>query len=422
MATPRTASGLDWLFFFVADLQTGFGPFIAVYLTVHHWTQAQLGIALGVGSATAMLAQVPAGVLVDALRDKASAATVALIGIAGSAGLMAASPGFWPILLAQALHGFASCMLNPALAALTIGLVTQAALPERLGRNARFAAIGSAVGAVLMGLCGTYVSTQSVFLLAALLCVPALLSLRSLGRSMDRRIEPPPRLLAAPERERVRDVLLDRRLLAYVPCTVMVHLANAAMLPLAGVEITKRADEQASLIIAACILVPQFGVALLSPLAGRAAQRWGRRSVLLLGFCALPARAMLLAVVIDPLWIVPVQALDGLGGAAFGVVTPLVAADLSAAGGRFNLRMGILGLAVGVAATVSNIVAGAIATELGARTAFSALAVAGVCAVLTVAVVMPETRPADAADEATADGAADTVSAARPTRPGRRRR
>ena len=46
-----------------------------------------------------------------------------------------------------------------------------------------------------------------------------------------------------------------------------------------------------------------------------------------------------------------------------------------------------------MAATVSNIAAGAIASDLGAHTAFMALALTGVCAVLTVALAMPETRP-----------------------------
>ncbi len=188
-------------------------------------------------------------------------------------------------------------------------------------------------------------------------------------------------------------MLPDRRLLAYIACTFLFQLANAAMLPLAGVEITKRSDEHASLIIAACILVPQLMVALLSPFAGWAADRWGRRAVLLAGFCALPARAVALALVHDPLWIIPLQALDGLGGAAFGVITPLVAADISGDKGRFNLRMGLFGLAVGVGATVSNTAAGAIATDLGSQTAFLALALAGTCALLTVALAMPETRP-----------------------------
>jgi MFS family permease len=390
MASQRALRGLDWLFFFVADLQTGFGPFIAVYLTSHQWTQTELGLALGVGSASAMLAQVPGGLLVDALRSKAKAAAAALVGIAASAMLMAWSPAFWPVVLAQSLQGFASCVLNPALAALTLGLVSRAELAERLGRNARFAAIGSAVGAVMMGVCGTEVSTRAVFWLAAMLCVPALLALRSLGKQ----IAVAPRAKPAePMREEIRAVLLDRRLQAYVACTILFHLANAAMLPLAGVEITKRAGDDASLIIAACILVPQLLVAVLSPFAGRMAEQWGRRSILLVGFCALPMRAALLAVVSDPLWIVPVQALDGFGAAAFGVITPLVAADISGRGGRFNLRMGILGLAVGVAATVSNTAAGAIASNLGTSTAFILLAFVGICAVMMVGLAMPETRP-----------------------------
>jgi MFS family permease len=277
---------------------------------------------------------------------------------------------------------------------LTLSLVSAAAVAERLGRNARFQAIGSAVGAALMGACGTYVSTRAVFWLAALLCGPALFALHSL-----RWIPPVSSAPAAAAQqtstrhEALLDVLLDRRLLAYLACVMLFQLANAAMLPLAGVEITKRADKDASLIIAACILVPQLAVALLSPFAGRAADRWGRRYVLLVGFCALPARALLLAVASDPQWIVPVQALDGLGGAAFGVMTPLIAADISGVGGRFNLRMGIIGLAVGVAATVSYTVAGSIATNLGTPTAFMALALTGICAVVTVAFAMPETRP-----------------------------
>jgi MFS family permease len=390
MTAQRTLRGLDWLFFFVADLQTSFGPFIAVYLTDHRWTQAQLGLALSVGSASAMLAQVPAGVLVDALRSKALAAAAALIGIGIGTLLMAMSPTLWPVLLAQATYGFAACMLNPALAALTRGLVRAAALAERLGRNARFQAVGSASGAALMGACGTYVSTRAVFWLAALLCVPALVALRSLGGQTGAR---PAASASFPSQETLRHVLLDRRLLAYLACAMLFQLANAAMLPLAAVEITKRVDKDASLVIAACILVPQLMVALLSPLAGRAADRWGRRWVLLAGFYALPARALLLSVVTDPSWIVPVQALDGLGGAAFGVMTPLIAADISGPGGRFNLRMGIIGLANGVAATVSYTVAGAIATNLGTPTAFIALELTGICAVLAVALAMPETRP-----------------------------
>ena len=37
MVSRRSLRGLDWLNFFVANAQTGFGPFIAVYLTTEAW-------------------------------------------------------------------------------------------------------------------------------------------------------------------------------------------------------------------------------------------------------------------------------------------------------------------------------------------------------------------------------------------------
>ena len=336
-----------------------------------------------------MAAQVPAGVLVDAMASKRLAASVALAAIGASATLIAASPMLLPVLLAQALHGFASCMLNPAIAALTLGLVARTAVAERLGRNAGFAAAGAAVGAALMGAAGTWVSNRSALWLAAILCVPALLTLRHLnpGQAV------PTAEAGRPPREPWRGVLSDPRLLVYLACAVLFHLANAAMLPLAAIEVTKRVGNSASLVIAACILVPQVMVALLSPRVGRWAGRWGRRPVLLLGFAALPARALMLAWADHPGMIVLAQSLDGLGAAAFGVMTPLIAADLSGPGGRFNLRMGLFGLAVGLGATLSTTLAGWVASTYTSDAAFLTLAAAGMVALLAVALAMPETRP-----------------------------
>lgn len=403
MTAGRVKRGLDWLNFFVADLQTGFGPFIAVFLTGHKWTQLDIGLALSVGSIAAMAAQVPAGLLVDAMANKRLAAGIALGAICGAAALIGLWPALAPVLLAQALHGVASCMLNPSIAALTLGLVASSAVAARLGRNAGFAAAGAAVGAGLMGAVGTWVSSRAVLFLAAALCLPALWMLRHLGgagRPISHRhhaarrvpLAEAPALLTPPS-ETWRAVLLDRRLIAWLGCIVLFHLANAAMLPMAAIEVTKRVGEQANLVIAACVLVPQIIVAVLSPLVGQWAQRWGRRPVLLIGFAALPARALLLAYVDNPLLIVVVQALDGIGGSAFGVMTPLIAADLSGRGGRFNLRMGLFGLAVGAGATVSTSVAGWAATRWDADAAFLLLATAGAAAVALVALAMPETRP-----------------------------
>ena len=180
---------------------------------------------------------------------------------------------------------------------------------------------------------------------------------------------------------------------------MLFHLSNAAMLPLAGIEVTRRAGETANLIIAACIVVPQVVVALSSPWVGRTAGTWGRRPILLLGWAALPVRGLMLAFLPGPWLLVAGQAVSGISAAVFGVMLPLLAADLTRQSGHFNLCLGMLGFTVAIGATLSTLLAGWIATVAGAQAAFLALAAAGAAGTLLLWLAMPETR--DAADVAT---------------------
>src|SRR5205085_2872611 len=136
------------------------------------------------------------------------------------------------------------------------------------------------------------------------------------------------------------------------------HLANAAMLPLLGGTVTKRSTDWAAVLIAACIVVPQIVVALTSPWVGRMAEQWGRRPLLIIGFAALPIRALLFSVVSSPYLLVPIQMLDGVSAAIFGVLLPLVIADATRGTGRFNLSQGIVGSAAGIGASLSTLLAG----------------------------------------------------------------
>lgn len=63
-------------------------------------------------------------------------------------------------------------------------------------------------------------------------------------------------------------------------------------------------------------------------LAGRKADEWGRKPVLLVGFAVLPVRVLLYALSDDGTWLIAVQLLDGIGAGIWGVLTPLVVADL----------------------------------------------------------------------------------------------
>ena len=64
--------------FFLADVQTGLGPFLAAYLVASHWTPSAALYALTVGGLMTVALQTPAGGIVDQARRKR------LIVVAGS--------------------------------------------------------------------------------------------------------------------------------------------------------------------------------------------------------------------------------------------------------------------------------------------------------------------------------------------------
>jgi MFS family permease len=402
MVNARSLRALDWMNFFVANVQTGFGPFIASYLASHKWTQGEIGMALSVGTISAMVSQVPAGAAVDAMRNKKGAAAWAIIAIILSAVLLASSPTVLPVIAAEVFHGFASCMLVPAMAAISFALVGRQNLGDRLGRNARWASIGSAIAAGLMGLFGEYFSSRAVFWLTAALAMPALIALSMVQNTGT--IEPLPRAKPEPDagekRESLHELLRDKRMLIFAACIVLFHLSNAAMLNLAAGEVTAGMGDNVQLVIAACIIVPQAIVAMMSPWVGRSAQRWGRRPILLFGFSALPLRALLFAGISSPYLLVPVQMLDGLSAAVFGVMLPLIAADVAGGKGRYNLCIGLFGLAAGIGATLSTAAAGFIADRFSNTVSFFGLAAAGALAVLLVWAAMPETRENESVPQA----------------------
>lgn len=388
--------GLDLLNLFVADLQTGFGPFVATYLTAQEWTQTAIGIALSIGTITSMMSQVPAGALVDASRSKHRIAGLSIIAFTASALLLAANPIPLFVYLAEILHGFSSCTYGPAVAAISLAVVGQAAMGRRIGRNARFASIGNGCGAALLGLCGYYISTRAVFLLTAILTIPALLALIPL-----REVDKLPGLVS-PAQETFRAkfagvaaLFRNKPLVIFGCCATLFTLANSAMLPIAAGEMTRSMGSTASLLIGGSMILPQALVATISPTVGRLTQQWGRRTVMLIGFSMLPIRGALFALITNPYALVVVQLLDGVAGACFGILVTLIASDVAGRSGHFNLALGLVGFAIGIGATFSTTLAGWVSDNFGNQAAFAVLAAIGAFAVLIALIFIPETKPVD---------------------------
>ncbi len=343
----------------------------------------------------------PGGALVDAARSERLVAGIAIAAICVSALAYATHPVFPMVLSAAVIQALASCVLGPAMVAISLGLVGHAAIGERLGRNARFASIGNGLAAAAMGACGYLLSARAVFVVTVLLLVPALLALRQIAPA---EIDPErahggtPRPRAARPPTKVRDMFSNRPLLIFAGCLLLFHLANAAMLPLLGSAVTMRSARWATLLIAACIVVPQLLVAILSPWIGHQAQIWGRRPLLLIGFAALPVRGLLFASVTNPQLLVIVQLLDGVTAAVFSVMVPLIVADLTRGTGHFNLGQGFVGTFVGIGASLSATLAGYMSDRFGSPAAFATLAAIALLGLAMVWLLMPETRPIEEPD------------------------
>jgi MFS family permease len=249
----------------------------------------------------------------------------------------------------------------------------------------------------LLGVAASYLSTGAVFLLTAALVIPALLALLAIrpehyvDPSEDHPSLQHPRVM---RKQPVRPWHIYRlhSLHIFAAATVLFHLSNAAMLPLALNDLARRGGNT-GLVISAAIIVPQIVSAVIAPWVGHAAQRFGRRPVLLAGFLVLPLRGLLLAAQLGAVPLAAMQALDGVSASVFGIMVPLIAADVTRRTGYLNLAISSIGLAVSIGATISTTMGGLVADRYSISTALLGLAAAGLAGTVLIWVALPETRP-----------------------------
>jgi MFS family permease len=392
--SKHSLRALDSLNFFLADVQTGVGPFLAIYLAGYAWDEERIGLALSVGGIAGILAQTPAGALVDQVHQKRTVIAVAVGSLALGSLLIAFLPTFWSVMSAQALIGATSSVFIPAICAISLGIVGHRMFDARQGRNQSFNSAGNVVAAVSMGLLGYLVSNRSIFFFVVICTLPTLLSLsqiradeidyeraRGAGKSDD-----------GGQPVGAATLLKDRPLVIFLVCAVMFHFANAAMLPLLGEMLAKGHGRSSMMFMSACVVTTQFTITMIAPWSGRKAGFWGRKPLLLIAFGVLPVRAVLYTLTSNTIALVAIQVLDGIGAGIFGVVSVLVIADLTKGSGRFNVTLGAIATAVGIGAALSQTIAGAIVHHSSFNTGFLFLAAIAAAAFGVLYFFMPETR------------------------------
>ncbi len=356
-------------------------------------------MALSVGSIASIVAQVPAGALVDELPGKRIVTGAALLAISAAMLILISLPSRWPVFGAEALQGVAGAVITPAVAAITLALANEEKLGERLGENVRSRALGSGLTALLMGSLGSWLGYSSVFYLGAGF---GLLAILAMGMIRPECLETAPdrtgAFSAVPKRRQHdlscgrADLLKNRQLLLFVAAIMLFQLGNAAVLNIAANGFLKGNANSAGVLLAATIAVSQVIAALIAPQLGNLAESWGRRRVLLIGFSLVPIRILLFALGGTAWMEVGYQAFDGVTAAVLGLMIPLVVSDITHDSGRFSLAMGFVGLAVGAGATLSTTIAGFVAERVGDQAAYLTLAAFAVAAAAMVWFAVPETR------------------------------
>jgi MFS family permease len=385
---------LDALNFLLADVRGALGPYLNVFLvTQQGWSQSSVGLVTAIGGLIGLAAQTPIGAAIDLTRAKRGVIAAALAALGCGAVAIFAAPSFWPVLAANTVMAIVGDVFGPAVAALTLGLFARRRLAARMGRNAACDHAGNVAIALLAAAIGSLFGQRAVFLLVPLFAVLATVAVLSIpAAAIDHRraggVEPN---AAAGDGAGWRTILKCRPLLVYAVCAMLFHFANAPLLPLVGQKLALANKEFATAMTSACIIAAQLVMLPIALFAGRKADRWGRKPILLIGFAILPCRAVLYTLSNDSAWLIAVQPLDGVGAGIFGALTPLVVADLMRGTGRYNLALGAVATTQGIGASLSGLAAGLIVDYFGYSAAFLTLGgVAGI-ALSVLLMLMPET-------------------------------
>ena len=393
--SKQSRQGLDWLNFFLADIQTGFGAFVAFYLAELGWPKGQVGLALSVGTIAGLVAHIPGGALVDWAPWKRGLAALGLAMIAAAAVILALVPSFVLVFAAEILHGLAGGIITPAIAAISLGLVGRRAMSARTGRNYGFDAAGNALTAGAMGLAGQYIAKSAIFLGAAALCIPALIALSCIRADEidDARARNAGLGKRAANFQRLFDLGKNTKLYVFAACIFLFQFADASMLPVISENLASNQNKPASVLVAGLIIAPQVVAALLSPWVGYHSERFGRKWLLLVGFGVEVVRALLFAVYSEYWVLIVGQLLSGISAATVTVLTVLVITDLTTGTGRFNLVQGFVGTVIAMAASISTGATGFIFEQVGHLYGFIILAGAATAATGLLWTAMPETKP-----------------------------
>ncbi len=400
--STRAVHGLDALNFFLADVRDGLGPYLAIYLIAvrgpgQGWNEATTGAVMTIAGIAGLIAQTPAGALIDRTHSKRGIVIAGAVAVTLSCLVLPFVSNLYVVAATQSAAGIAGAIFPPALAAITLGIVGPKLFARRIGRNEAFNHAGNAVSAAIAGGTAYFLGPIAVFGLMAVLAalsIGAILMVPGDEIDDDQASGRTSGSTAQDQEMSIWRVLLSNRsLMVFAVIAALFHLGNAAMLTSVGQLLTHLAGkDKATSLVALCIVAAQLVMVPAAVLVGHKADVWGRKPIFLAAFAVLTVRGILYTLSHSPAYLVLVQCLDGVGAGIYGALFPLVVADLTRGTGRFNVSQGAVATAQGLGAALSAGLAGLVIVSAGYSTAFLVLAGIAALGFCLYLFGMPETK------------------------------
>ena len=237
----RSLRALDALNFCNAGIQTGLGPFIAIYYTAaRHWNPGQIGVLLACQSIAGVAIHAFSGNWVDESHHKRLLTGVAGFVVALGALGIVTLPSYSMQVLVQCIIGLAVTIIPSATAAFALGMVGQDQLSGRIARNEALTHTGNVAFALSAAVIGTFLALQGIFVAAAVFAagmIPSALLIRE--NQVDYEAARAGGGEEQKSRRGWRDLFGDKRVLTFTACVVLYYFANAATLPLVSQILTQ---------------------------------------------------------------------------------------------------------------------------------------------------------------------------------------
>jgi predicted MFS family arabinose efflux permease len=368
--------------FFMADMQSGIGPFVGVFLAQRGWDSGLIGTALTIGNIAGMLITTPIGGFIDTSNHKRAWVIIPGAAVVTGSSIILLWQNFWAVAASQVATAIAGAAIVPAVTGITLGIVGQKGFNRQNGRNQAFNHAGNMVGAAASGFLGWHFGYVSVFLLAATFgAITIACVLMIPPGSIDHRAARGSKEEDPDSQHSALAVLLKHKTLLVLGLALAVfHLGNAAIVPLYGISAVTDSQTNGPSFVATIVVIAQGTMVIASIVGMRIAEKRNYWLLILVSFLMLPLRG-LFAFFLTGWWgVVPVEILDGIGIGLQSVAVPGMIARSLYSTGRVNLAQGAVITIQGAGAALSPALGGFIANYIGFSPTFLVLGGLGLAA------------------------------------------